>query len=343
VLRHAPALYSPDVETFAERTTGHPVDWPFKPVGLPIAFDDARGPTKILVDRSTLDDLGRWFEVRSDWLAKTRAEHARESGVFYVEPGGRVLPRVEPTRTDPLTFGDGWYGPEGEREPKFRWMRGRGELLVDRRVAGTTLRLTGTTPPQLAARPKMRITIGGTEVDRFIAPVGTFTRDIALPASDDDELPLTIESSAAVEIGGRTLAYALTDWGPPLTPTALRGAGARFTGDWDEPVGVPPDESRCMHGDASITIDSTPEGENRTLLVFAVSPLHEPSAPSTWRVTIDGHEIEDGPVFRMVRRIWPLRPGSHDVRFVAAPSFETADHAALCFWALRVVPTTELE
>jgi hypothetical protein len=332
VLKHVPRLFPQEPETFAERTTGRPVDWPFMPIMLPIAIDGAHGPAKILVDRPTLDRLDRWFDVQSAWLATERQAHTHEEGLFYVEPDGMVQRRADQRKRDGLlTFGDGWYGPEGDQAPRFRWMQKHGELVVRRSAAKDMLRLTGLVPPELTSQPTLRITIRGVVVDELTAPRGLFTRDVVLPPGDDEDLTMTIDSSSAHELEGRTLAYALMRYGPVITPANIGGPGLHFTGDWDEALGAPPHEARCMHTDASMHID--PTTTDATLVALAVSPLTD--GPSTWRVTIDGREVEHDPLFRQARRIWPLHGrGAHDVTFAAKPS--------LCFWSLRVVPSAVL-
>jgi hypothetical protein len=346
IVRRAPSLYSQDIETFAERTTGQPLDWPFKPLVLPIAMGDATTPSKILVDKRTLADLDRYFDVPGSWLAQARAEHEHDRGPFYVQPGGLVHRRLSPRSDGPLlAFGNGWSSPEGDPAHPFRWMGARGELTIRRAAAGPTLRLTGTVPSQLSSQPTITITIRGALVDRFLAPLGTsFTRDLALPEGDDEALPMTIETSLTGDFGGRTLGYELTRWDAPLTQTNIGGPGVHFVGSWSEPFGVAPDEGRCIRSDASIEIDAD-AAHDATLAFIAVSPEQIPSTLSTWRVVLDDREVEHGPLFRSARRLWPLRgERAHTVRFSASPTFETMqDKFSLCFWALRVVPSALLD
>jgi len=338
VLQRAPTLYDPDIETFAERTSNRPLDWPFHSLPLPIAF----GPdvTKLLVDEGTLANLGHWFDVRDDWLAAEVAQNAGRSGVFYVEPDGAVRrrPRRPPDR-EILVLGSGWSFPEGRPGHRFQWMGARGELVVRRSIAGRALRFVGTVPSELASSPTLRVSVGGVEVERYVAPRRPFTRDIVLPVDGPDDVPLTIETSSTVQVNGRQLGFALSSYGPRITQRSIGGDDVHFSGAWHEPSGAPSDETRCMEDDAAITID--PFASARRLWVFATDASTNPRRPSAWTVTLDGHEHESGPVFGMARRVWSLTPNeTHTIRFHARRANDAVESdASLCFFALRTTST----
>ncbi len=335
VLRRAPSLYNPDVETFAERTLQRPLDWPFHPLPLPIAFD--HDVTKLLVDERTLVDLGRWYDVRDDWLAAAVTKHARDGGVFYVEPSGAVRRRATPAphEREIVELGEGWSYAEGLPGHRFHWMGDRSALLVRRSIAGHALRVVGSVPDGLTS-VTLRFFVEGMAVDQFVAPRHAFTRDIPLPDGGPDDVHITIEASSTLHAtDGRDLGFVASSFGPPLTRRSIGGDDVHFSGAWHEPWGLPADETRCMGGDASITIDAF--ASRRSLWVFAIDASATPHHPAGWTVTVDGLERERGPVFGMARRVWSLSPNeAHTIRFQAHRADDGLEpDASLCFFALH--------
>jgi hypothetical protein len=85
VLTHAPSLYDPEPDIFAERVFHEEVPLDEK---LPIGFVAPNGNqvTKVLVDAQSLDRLPERFRVDPVWLASIRARYAQKTGRFYLNP-----------------------------------------------------------------------------------------------------------------------------------------------------------------------------------------------------------------------------------------------------------------
>jgi hypothetical protein len=95
VLRHAPALYSPVPEIFAERQLQR--EQPFRSK-LPLGFTLASGEvTKLLLDACSLAWLPLRFRVDPAYLEAVHRSHGRRRGLFYLEPPrGTVRRRTAP-------------------------------------------------------------------------------------------------------------------------------------------------------------------------------------------------------------------------------------------------------
>lgn len=104
VLTHAPRLYSPVPQVFAERQLGHEVvSWAGQ---LPVPFVTGDGAvTKILVDRGVHDDLRSYFAFERDdpWLRKTEAEK-RDDQLYYLHPPAGALRVVDEKGVKPDVF-----------------------------------------------------------------------------------------------------------------------------------------------------------------------------------------------------------------------------------------------
>ena len=92
VLEHAPALYSPEPEIFAERQLH--AERPFH-ANLPLGFARASGEvTKLLLDACSLAWLPLRFRVDATYLDRVRRTHGQRAGLFYlVPPPGAVARR----------------------------------------------------------------------------------------------------------------------------------------------------------------------------------------------------------------------------------------------------------
>ena len=97
VLTHAPSLYDPEPDIFAERLLHDEIPFDDK---LPLAFVVPNGNqvTKLLADAKSLDRLPERFRVDPAWLASIRRQYARRRSRFYLEPpkGAVLLPAVPP-------------------------------------------------------------------------------------------------------------------------------------------------------------------------------------------------------------------------------------------------------
>ena len=104
VLAHAPRLYGPVPQIFAERQLGHEVvSWAGR---LPVPFvTDTGEVTKLLVDRRVHDDLRSYFALHRDdpWLRETEAEK-RDEQLYYLHPPAGVLQVVDEQGTRPDVF-----------------------------------------------------------------------------------------------------------------------------------------------------------------------------------------------------------------------------------------------
>jgi hypothetical protein len=128
-------------------------------------------------------------------------------------------------------FGDGWYGIDtnlpdmaaplrtarGAVLRGWRWMGETGEIdvLPWSATSGVHLRIEGLMPTNaLPEPPVLRITLDGTLVDSFPAPMGPIVKDydLAVPVVAGKEMRLAIATSATIMVPGdpRRLGFALT-------------------------------------------------------------------------------------------------------------------------------------
>jgi hypothetical protein len=88
-LIHAPILYSPDPEIFAERQLGYEDGWLPE---LPIPFISAGGEvTKVLLDPARATWLGEAFDLDPEYPQHFAREAAHRTGLFYIHPPRRML------------------------------------------------------------------------------------------------------------------------------------------------------------------------------------------------------------------------------------------------------------
>ncbi len=101
VLEHAPALYSPEPEIFAERQLQ--AEQPFRSK-LPLGFTSPSGQvTKLLLDACSVTWLPLRFRVDPAYLEAVRRSHGARPGLFYLEPPPGTVWRATPRLPDQVT------------------------------------------------------------------------------------------------------------------------------------------------------------------------------------------------------------------------------------------------
>ena len=93
ILDHAPYLYHPDPEIFAERQLGADLDYG---QWLPIAYISRDGSVrKLLIDSKSLAQLPDIFRVEGIYFERIRNQYERHKGLFFLTPpsGAIVDPR----------------------------------------------------------------------------------------------------------------------------------------------------------------------------------------------------------------------------------------------------------
>jgi len=344
VLTHAPSLYTPEPEIFAERTLEKGFDLPWRGPPLPVAFFGPEGATKILSDGESLDALADRFDADPSWLAATRARHGRRRDLFYLEPPrGAVRQRGCPCENERVAFLDGWYDPESLGAERWRWMSRRASIVV--RAAhdlARVVKLAGWVPEELGRSPMLTVSIDGSVVDRFPAPRHRFVRAYPLAEHARRQARVTIETSDVVAppADARALGFALLQAEVTTAPRSFGGPHVHFAeSGWGPTFGPEAAESRCMESAAEVRLDPIPGGGRRgELVVGAWMPTPEPPRPSRLRVLVDGAVAWSGAVHTRTRRRIAIedvtRP--HVVRFEPdAPVSSDMGRVAACIDVLR--------
>jgi hypothetical protein len=260
VLTHAPELYHPVPEIFAERTSGRSTE-PFCRLPTPVAFFRPYGiATKVLVDGESFDDLRQAFDVDDAWFDAASRKYKSRKGLFYIEPPvGAVRARLA---DPPISYHDGWYDAEGLGDDRWRWMGKRASLVVRTlRATKGMLRLFGWVAAELPQDAVMTVRLDGRTVDRFMPPRRRFTREYPVDVPSN-QVTVTLETSDAVTSSRdtRVLAFALLKAAIVPSRRTAEEQKLRFVGEaWREPFG---DEEtapiRCMTHSADLHLETSP-------------------------------------------------------------------------------------
>jgi len=301
LLEHAPRLYSPEPEIFAERTTETSLDPAWTGTPLPVVFftdGDGSPATKVLSDTRSLDALLR-YDTNGAWLADEQRGHAGQTGLFYLHPPAGALRRISEA---PLELDGAWYGAETLGQEKWRWMGQRGSFVV-RSGDGVArwLSLTGWVPEELDAAPQLTVRVDGKVVASFTPPRHRFEQRYPVYAGER----VTIETTrvASPPNDTRTLGYALLDARIQAAPAPAR---VRFVPRSALASGqlVAATEERCFVGGARLALETVPSAD-ASLLVGVIAEdtiLRRPFAPSRIRFLVDGKKVDDEPYFGLTRR-----------------------------------------
>lgn len=124
-----------------------------------------------------------------------------------------------------IRFGEGWYGEERSGVRSFRWMAGRGSVLLPPAV-GNSARLTlrGHVPIDgMPDPPAVTIAVDGKAIDRFVATEAVFERTYAVASRSDQPHELEIRVDRVVNPKRQGLGPDPRDLGMRLDAIAWSG------------------------------------------------------------------------------------------------------------------------